>query len=73
MKCETCRYWSDKLAQARGNGVEAYCLNSESPHNGYTPARASCGKWEDAPLGAVDSGSDEDPRYGNPYDTGDAA
>lgn len=57
------------MAQAiGGRGVEAYCLNGDSPHKGYTPGHASCKEWEDAPLGAIDSGSDEDPRYGNPYD-----
>lgn len=69
MNCENCRYWSDKLAQAIGGPVEAVCLVREGPHSGrYTPGSASCDKWEDAPLGPVDSGSDTDPVYGNPYE-----
>jgi len=69
MNCSNCRFWSDKLAKAiGGRGVKAYCLSADGPHNGeYTPGRARCEEWKDAPLGAVDSGSDDDPRYGNPY------
>lgn len=68
LRCDECRFWSDKLAMARGNGVEAYCLSGDGPHAGeYTPAFHGCLKWRDASLGAVDSGSDSDPRYGNPY------
>ena len=68
--CENCRFWSDKLAQALGGGpVQAYCLAGDGPKAGtYTSGRQTCDKWQDAPLGAVDSGSDADPRYGNPYD-----
>lgn len=69
MNCQTCRFWSDKLAQAMGGGpIEAYCLSQDGPRRGrYTRGNQSCEKWQDAPLGAVDSGSDDDPRYGNPY------
>ncbi len=69
MNCETCRFWSDKLAQAMGGPMEAYCLSQDGPLKArYTRALESCTAWQDAPLGAVDSGSDDDPRYGNPYD-----
>jgi hypothetical protein len=69
MNCSECRFWSDKLAQANGGrGVEAYCLSSDGPHkHTYTSGRQLCEKWQDAPMGSVDSGSDDDPRYGNPY------
>lgn len=30
-RCETCRFWSDKLAQALGGPLEAYCLSGDGP------------------------------------------
>ena len=70
MKCNNCRFWSDKLAQSIGCGpVEAYCLSSSSPSKGkYTPSHHGCDKGLNNSLGSIDSGSDDDPRYGNPYE-----
>jgi hypothetical protein len=59
MKCETCRYWSEMLAQAGGGrpGVRALCLSSESPlRQKWTSETQTCGSWKggnpiDAPPG----------------------
>jgi hypothetical protein len=29
--CETCRFWSDRIAHASDTGREALCLNEASP------------------------------------------
>lgn len=69
IRCCNCRYWSDKLAMAEGCGpIKAYCLSNDGPlKEQYTAGGNGCASWEDAPLGAVDSGSSADPQYGNPY------
>lgn len=56
--CETCRYWSEMIAEAGGGrpGVRAMCLSTGSPQHGrYTGQRQTCAEWADAPLGAIDS------------------
>lgn len=42
--CETCRYWSSRLAQSIGCGpVEAYCLSDDSPfQRSWVRADATC-------------------------------
>jgi hypothetical protein len=53
--CQSCRYWSEMIAKAEGNGVEAYCLNRESPKSQtYTFGHNTCEKWVDGPYGAID-------------------
>jgi len=60
--CKGCRFWSEMIAQANGNGVEAYCLSDHTASpSGYTPAFHTCDGWEEGSEGAVD-----DPG-GNPY------
>jgi len=68
--CKTCRFWSDKLAQSIGCGpMEAYCLSPGSKYSGkYTTGRQGCNNWKINSMGSIDSGSTEDPLYGNPYD-----
>ncbi len=56
--CQTCRYWSDRLAQSIGGGsVEAYCFGPGGPQQGkYTTGRMRCAKHENgAPIDAPDS------------------
>lgn len=61
--CHGCRYWSEMLAQAIGDGpLEAMCLAQDGPYTGkYTTKRQTCKAYEEGSLGAVD-----DPG-GNPY------
>lgn len=60
--CHGCRYWSELIAQSRGAGIEALCLNPQSANSGkYMSDRKSCDQWEEGSLGAVDSPE------GNPY------
>lgn len=54
--CDGCRYWSEMIAQSNGNGMEAYCLNRESPRAmTFTTRRQSCDQWRDGSWGAVDN------------------
>ena len=61
-ECGTCRFWSEMVAQAIGNGpMEALCLSQTGTKAGrYTTARASCEAWKSGHYGAVDS----PPNYG---------
>lgn len=54
--CQSCRYWSEMIAQASGSGpVTALCLNSKSEQSGKWVTGASrCEAWVDGPYGAVD-------------------
>jgi hypothetical protein len=56
MKCEDCRFWSERLAQAVGGGpVEAYCLVEGGPFSGrYTAGSQGCDKGQSNQYGAVD-------------------
>lgn len=59
--CSGCRYWSEMLAQAHGNGVEAMCLAASGAHAGtYVFGNDSCGSYAKNTAGAVD----EPPDYG---------
>lgn len=61
-KCNSCRYWSEMVAQAFGCGpMEALCLAENGRYsNKYTTGRMSCDKWASNHFGAVDS----PPNYG---------
>lgn len=60
-RCNTCRFWSEMLAQANGGPVEAYCLAEGGPYSGhYTTGRQHCDKWKHGLFGAIDS----PPNYG---------
>ncbi len=56
MRCENCRFWSERLAQAIGGGpVEAYCLVQGGPLSGkYTAGYQGCELGKDRPYGAID-------------------
>lgn len=54
--CSGCRWWSEMVAQAHGNGVEALCLNPKSRfHSKYTRERQVCAEWGVNNMGAVDA------------------
>ena len=44
LTCQSCRYWSEMIAQATGGKpVEAYCLNSISPnYQTFTTGNKTC-------------------------------
>ena len=46
MKCRDCKFWSELMAEAKGNGqVMALCENSQSPYSGKMVAGTSgCSK-----------------------------
>lgn len=54
--CQSCRYWSEMIAQAvGGKPVEAYCLNRESMKNQtFTIGAETCSAYVHGPYGAVD-------------------
>lgn len=60
--CETCRYWSEMIAQSiDGRPVEALCLSRESPFRSlFTIANATCKAWRSNHHGAIDA----PPNYG---------
>ena len=58
--CDTCRYWSEMVAQSNGYGVDAMCLNEKSPNKHKMIAGSvSCDVWEDGYFGAIDAPGNE--------------
>ena len=59
--CETCRFWSERLAWCEGCGpVKAYCLGKGGPLYGkYTTGRQGCAVWAENHSGAVDDPANE--------------
>lgn len=60
-KCEDCRYWSDRIARARGGSLEAMCLGPDAlfPKRGeYTHRADRCQGWRSGHLGSIDDGGD---------------
>lgn len=54
--CKGCRFWSEMIAQANGDGVTAMCINSGSPEKGkYKADYQKCDKWASGHYGAIDS------------------
>lgn len=48
-RCETCRYWSEMVAEAGGGipGVRALCLSEKSAlRQRMTSERQTCGEWK---------------------------
>ena len=56
MKCKTCYFWSEMVAQSIGGGpIEALCLNDNSDfHQKMMAETNSCPDWEDGSGGAID-------------------
>jgi hypothetical protein len=66
--CETCRWWSERCAQALGAGpIEALCLAQDGPKSmNYTRANDTCPAWRINSHGAIDDpycGEDAVARY----------
>lgn len=54
-RCDSCRFWSEMMAQVDGTVLEAVCLSGDGPYAGtFTPGARTCNKWKEAPLGSVD-------------------
>lgn len=55
--CESCRFWSERLAYCEGcSPVKAWCFGKGGPHYGkYTIGTQTCDKWAANYLGAVDA------------------
>jgi hypothetical protein len=46
-KCETCKFWSDKIAKAEDGITVCMCLHAESPKRGkYTAQWGACDQHE---------------------------
>lgn len=54
--CETCRFWSQMVAQSIGcRPVEALCLDVDSPNRmKMVTGNATCIMWAENTKGAVD-------------------
>jgi hypothetical protein len=53
--CETCRFWSDRIANAGNTGMEAMCLNEDSPfYSTFVTENSWCPKWDYNAWGAID-------------------
>jgi len=67
--CETCRYWSERVAFCEGGGpLNALCLSRSSPQNSrYTTGGYTCDAWAKNTCGAVDDPSFEGT---DPYEGG---
>jgi hypothetical protein len=61
-ECETCRFWSQMIAQSIGCGpIEALCLAPGGPmHGKFMRASDRCPWWKENTHGAYD----EPPDYG---------
>lgn len=53
--CKGCRFWSEMLAESRGNGLQAMCIaGPDSPHSGkYTSGHRTCDAWQEGSLRAA--------------------
>ncbi len=60
-RCDTCRFWSERLAFCEGGGpVKAMCLCTGGPKdNEYTAGDNFCGGWKSGHYGAIDSPAEE--------------
>jgi hypothetical protein len=57
--CDTCRFWSEMMAQSIGGVVEAMCLSGTGPRAGkYTTVRMTCEAWKSGHHGSVDEPPD---------------
>ena len=56
MRCNDCRFWSERLAQSIGGApIEAYCLVEDGPFSGrYTQGTQGCDKGKSNEYGAID-------------------
>jgi hypothetical protein len=53
--CETCRFWSDRIAHFADAEMEAMCLNEHSPFNSmFVPETNWCLEWAENTDGAID-------------------
>jgi len=53
--CETCRFWSDRIAGNCDTGMEALCLNEDSPfYSTFVTENSWCPKWDYNAWGAID-------------------
>jgi hypothetical protein len=59
--CKTCRFWSELMAQSSSQGIQAMCLNFNSPHHQqWTLGEYCCPKWKSGHHSSID-----DPECGN--------
>lgn len=56
--CSGCRFWSEMVAQAGPNGMEALCLGEGSSAGKYVTLRHSCEAWKLNSFGSVDEPPD---------------
>jgi len=60
--CETCRFWSDRIAHAGDTEMEAMCLNEDSPfYSTFVTENSWCPKWDYNAWGAIDELEPPDP------------
>lgn len=57
MRCNDCRFWSDRLAMSiGGDPIQAYCLVSDGPFSGrYMTGNQGCDSGKSNQHGAVDT------------------
>lgn len=70
-RCDGCRYWSQMVAQAVGDHVEALCLGPGTKRNRYTRDRDTCEAWRSNHLGQVDDPPDYGERVRAAYEAED--
>jgi hypothetical protein len=53
--CETCRFWSDRIAGVGDTGMEAMCLNEDSPlYSTFVTGNSWCLEWAENTDGTID-------------------
>lgn len=54
-KCETCRFWSELIAEVRAGQVQAVCLADGGVYQGqYTGPGTRCDEWKASVFGSID-------------------
>ena len=61
-RCESCRYWSDQIADLRGESLSAQCL-LPGPAPAMKRATEVCVAWGSNHLGAIDEPGRDPLRY----------
>ena len=70
--CDTCRFWSEMMAQSIGKGIEAMCLSGTGSQAGkFTGSTMSCEAWKSGHHGSVDSPPDNGEHVRRLYEIGE--
>ena len=62
-RCDTCRFWSERMAMFISGDLCAVCLRDGQFCGKYTPGGFACTAWRSGHDGAIDSPKKDPSRY----------